>query len=140
MQAGDLEAWEQPRIVIVIEGVLCRAIPMEERKRRFRKTNTVRYHYGWYDVPLKRLAVNKMRYPEVGHDVVTFLGPEFLDGALEFLDEVRVPYDSAYANNLRTFCESLRFRREIQAVYDSDPTRLDQYGQLGKSVVAGEDW
>jgi hypothetical protein len=142
MQGGDLEEWENPRIVIVIEGVLCRATPVtsESSKWRLNRSRIVRYHYGWYDIPLKRMVVNKGRYPEIAHDVVTFLGDVFLDGALEFMNETQIPFDAAYALDYHYFCQRLRFQTDVRAVYDSDPARLDGYGQIGKAVVAGEDW
>jgi hypothetical protein len=139
MQKGDLELWTRPRYVVVIEGVLCRVQPVV-RQRRFRPEEITGYNAQWYDVPIKRLLYMKDRWPDTAQDLVTFISQEFCDQAAQFLDETGLQYDGIRYRSLNDFTATLRFQRDIQAVYDEDPARLDQYGQLGHAVVAGEDF
>jgi hypothetical protein len=138
MQNGDLELWTRPRYLVVIEGVLCRVEPVT-RVRRWRAPAISGYNVQWYDVPLKRLMYMKDRWPETAQNLITFQSQEFCDQAAEFLDEAGLPYDEIQYRGFSSFITTLRYQRDLQAVYDSDPARLDRYGQLGHAVVAGED-
>lgn len=138
MERGDLELWTRPRYVVVVEGVLCRVEPVL-RERRLRKSVVTGFNAQWYDVPLKRLLYMKDRWPNTAQDLVTFLGQEFCDQAAEFLDEAGLQYDEIHYTKLDTFANTLRYKPDIQSVYDSDPARLDRFGQLGHAVVPGED-
>ena len=139
MQDGDLELWDRPRYIVVIEGVLCRVDPVVKH-RRFREPVTTGYNVQWYDVPIKRLMYLKDRWPDTGQDLVTFISQEFADQAASFLDEINHPYDTIGYRKFSEFKAMLLYQRDVQAVYDVDPARLDQYGQLGHAVVAGEDF
>lgn len=139
MEKGDLELWNRPRYVIVVEGVLCRVDEVVEQ-RRFRGDRVTGYNASWYDVPLKRLMYMKDRWPETAQDLVTFVSESFMDQAAEFLDAVGMQYDTVRYTTFPMFTTTLRYQRDLQAVYDSDPARLDRYGQLGHAVVAGEDF
>jgi hypothetical protein len=138
MQRGDLELWTRPRYVVVVEGVLCRVDPVVT-ERRFRGSKVTGYNASWYDVPLKRMLYMKDRWPDTAQDLVTFVSQDFADQAAEFLDEVGLQYDEIRYRSFSEFATLLRYQRDVQRVYDSDPTRLDQYGQLGHAVVPGED-
>lgn len=140
MQGGDLEAAVSERIVLVIEGVLCNVRVIEE-KRRFRSGSRISgYHISWYETPLKRVVFIKERFPQFSIEAVTFINDEFLDEASSFLNDTFIPIDSAYYANFDNFTYGLRFQDDLRAIYDSDPDRLDRYGQLGVAVVAGRDF
>jgi len=139
MQGGDLQLWERPRYIIVIEGVLCRVDPVT-RKRRFREPEVTGYNVQWYDVPIKRSLYLKDRWPDTGQELITFVSQEFADQAASFLDQVGMQYDEVHYQRFADFTSILPYQRDLQAVYDSDPARLDRYGQLGHAVVAGEDY
>ena len=139
MERGDLELWERQRIVVVIEGVLCDVHPVEEQ-RRLRKPKTTGYNVLWYDLALKRLKVLKQAWPDTGQDYVTFISEAFLDSVTPFLDAARMPYDSVSYQGFTQFADLLRYQPEIRAVYDSDPGRLDRYGQRGVAVLRGQDF
>lgn len=138
MQNGDLELWTRPRYVVVIEGVLCHVEPVT-RQRRLRRDEITGYNAQWYDVPLKRLLYMKDRWPNTAQDLITFISQEFCDQAADFLEEAGLQYDDIRYRQFRDFTGTLRYKPDIQSVYDSDPARLDQYGQLGHAVVPGED-
>lgn len=141
MQDGDLELWTRPRYVVVLEGVLCAARPIEQ-KGRFRKSATriTGYHINWHEVPLKRLVYLKEQWPDTAQDIVTFISQEFLDDAIEFLDAARIQYDNVGYQSFNRFCATLRFQPDIKGIYDSDQGRLNQYGQLGVAVQRGFDF
>jgi hypothetical protein len=124
--------------VVVIEGVLCRVDPVVT-ERRFRGSKVTGYNASWYDVPLKRMLYMKDRWPDTAQDLVTFVSQDFADQAASFLDEVGLQYDEIRYRQFSEFTTLLRYQRDLQRVYDSDPARLDQYGQLGHAVVPGED-
>ena len=138
MEKGDLELWTRPRYVVVIEGVLCRVEPVTEQ--RWRRSKVTGYNISWYDVPLKRLLFLKDRWPDTAQHLITFISPEFMDQAADFLDAAGMQYDEIHYDKLANFSSLLRYKPDIQAVYDSDPARLDGYGQLGRAVVPGEDF
>ena len=139
MERGDLELWERQRIVVVIEGVLCAVSTVEER-RRLRKPKATGYNVLWYDLALKRLKVLKQAWPDTGHDYVTFISDGFVDAVAPFLEAARMPYDTLAYQPFEQFVSVLRFQPEIQAVYDTDPGRLDRYGQKGVAVLRGQDF
>ena len=139
MQNGDLQLWTRPRYIVVVEGVLCRVDPVV-KERRFREDKVTGFNIQWYDVPLKRLLYLKDRWPDTGQDLVTFISQDFADQAASFLDECGMQYDDIRYQSLSNFTTVLRYQRDVQGVYDSDPARLDRYGQLGHAVVAGEDF
>lgn len=138
MEKGDLALWTRPRYVVVIEGVLCRVEPVV-KSRRFRSDVTTGFNVQWYDVPLKRLLYMKDRWPDNAQDLVTFISQEFCDQAADFLDEAQIQYDAIRYREFHQFTSTLRYQPDIQTVYDSDPARLDHFGQLGHGVVPGED-
>lgn len=139
MEEGDLAVWTRPRYVVVIEGVLCTVEPVIRQHRWTRRAEVTGYNAQWHDVPLKRLLYMKDRWPNMAQELVTFLSQDFCDQAADFLDAVRLPYDSIRYQELSQFCKVLRYQQDLQSVYDSDPARLDRYGQLGHAVVPGED-
>lgn len=139
MERGDLELWERPTIVVVIEGVLCDVATFQE-KRRFRRPQTVGWNVSWHDLPLKRLKVLKHHWSHVGQEYVSFISQDFVDTVAPYLEATRTPYDAVVYHGFNVFCDVLRYRTEIQAVYDSDPDRLQRYGQKGIGVLKGEDF
>ena len=139
MERGDLELWTRPRYVVVIEGVLCRVEPVVRMHRWPRRDEVTGYNASWYDVPLKRLLFMKDRWPGTAQELVTFVSQEFCDQASEFLEDAGLQHDEIRYRPIEAFIATLRYQRDIQSVYDSDPSRLDRYGQLGHAVVPGED-
>lgn len=140
MQGGDLEAAVTERLVIVIEGVLCNVTTIEEKRKLRRGSRISGYHINWYEVPLKRVVAIKERFPQFSIEVVTFISLEFLEEASSFLLDTHIPIDSTEYTQFDRFVYGLRFQDTIRAIYDSDPDRLDRYGQLGVQVQPGMDF
>lgn len=139
MQQGDLQLWIVPRWIVVLEGVLAKVTPVV-KKSRLRGSRITGYHTQWYDIPLKRVVYLKEKWPDASLEIVTFIGQDFLDNTLEFLDDAQIPYDRAYYNSLDGFCAVMRFQNDLQRIYDSDVDRLDRFGQYGVAVVPGFDF
>jgi len=139
MQHGDLAVFVRPRAVVVVEGVLAQVQPITEKKR-FRKERDRGYHISWNEIPLKRCVYLKDNWPETALDFVTFVSEDFLDTVVDFLNETRIPFDICHYQPFDRFTQSLRYQNDVMRVYDSDPTRLDQYGQKGVQVVRGNDF
>lgn len=136
MQNGDLSASAVARMVAVLEGVL---IDVDEvhAKGRFGK-DKVTTDWHWLDLPLKNLVSIKRRFPEAAVDIVTFLGDEAAERANGFLNRYGLDdFNEVYAADFKDWCWALPFRPDIVTVYDSDPDRLDHYGQRGYAVVKG---
>lgn len=142
MQHGDLAVSSRPSYVVVLEGVLAEVTPIT-RPRRLRGDQIVGYNLHWLDIPLRRMATLKRRFPEFSVDIITFLNEDVAEDAAAFLTGARIPFDSmASTSRFDTWVSLLPFRVDegLQAVYDSDPERLERYGQLGRAVVKGGDW
>lgn len=141
MERGDLAVSIRPSYAIVLEGVLAEITPIT-RKRRLRSEEVTGHNLHWLDLPLRRLATVKHRYPQLTVDLITFISEDVADDAAMFLEGARIPFDSMMYMRLETLVSLLLFRTDdgLQAIYDSDPDRLDQYGQLGRAVIKGQDW
>ena len=139
MEHGDLALSVRRHYVLVLEGVLCN-VSMITVDRVLRKAKTVGYNLHWLDLPLRRFATMRRQYPEIGAEIVTFISQETADFAGDFLNQTGVSYDSLTYQPFDTWVSLLQFREGLQAVYDSDPDRLDRYGQVGRAVVQGEDF
>ena len=150
MEHGDLTVVNRPTIVVVLEGVLC-GISMDEDSTRL--TNRLRSRLGmkpssdpgmykhaitWWPIPLKRLATMIRGY-DVDIDVVTFMSQEIADEAAEFFNDIGLHIATVSYQDFDRWVQTLPFQ-VIQQVIDSNQSRLDRYGQLGRSVTMGEDF
>ena len=139
MERGDLATFVRPNYIIVLEGVLAIISPIEE-KRRWGRTRPVAYNIHWMDIPLRRLATMQRQWPDVGAEIVTFVSEDVAQMAADFLDSIPLAYDSLRYHSFKDFRTLLPYRDGVQAIFDSDPDRLDRYGQLGHAVLRGEDF
>ena len=140
MERGDLETSVRHHYIIVLEGVLVTVEKADGEKKHRWSHPVFTYHWHWLDIPMRRLATMQRRFPDVGAEIVTFINQEAAEMAATFLDAVPIGYDSLRYQPFDQFCQLLPYQENLQAVYDSDLDRLDRYGQLGKSVLRGEDW
>lgn len=141
MERGDLAGSVRPSYAVVLEGVLAEVTPITHQ-RRFRGEQVTGYNIHWLDIPLRRLATLKRRFDQISVDLITFISQDVADDAAQFLDGATIPYDSLTYWRLDTWLSVIPFQDEsgLQAIYDSDSDRLDQYGQLGRAVLKGQDW
>ena len=140
MQNGDLAEFTREQLVVILEGVLCQVTVTQDATRKLRRPRPVAFHIHWHEIPLKRLVSMGERWPDYEVQIITFIDQRLADEAAEFLDEADIPYDSIRYQGFGTFTNMIRYRPHLRAVYDSDPERLDHYGQLGTAVIRGEDW
>lgn len=140
MQNGDLSEYDQPTVVFVLEGVLCDVTEVEETTGRIRKHRSVSYDLDWYELPLKRIVVLKNAYPDVSIEVVTFTSEAVAERAANHLERIRIPVNGVSYESFKDWTFSLRFRPEIQTIYDSDLERIHFFGQRGYAVSKGTDF
>jgi hypothetical protein len=140
MQHGDLAVSTRPHYVVVLEGVLC-DIEDITVERRFRSPKVVGTNLVWLDLPMRRLATMRRRFPEVGVEIVTFTSEDIADFAAGYLDRAGIDLcDDLVYVSFDTWVTLLPWKDGLQTIYDSDPGRLDRYGQLGRAVTRGEDF
>lgn len=140
MQHGDLETWSRTRILLVLEGVLATVTPVTETSRWGRRTSITGYDIEWHDVPLKRMITMAGQY-DVAFDIVSFIHDHgVVDDAADYLQSIPIPYETIESANFKAFCSKLRFRVDVSQIIDSDPERLQHYGQLGRQVMIGGDF
>lgn len=143
MQHGDLATQNLPRIILVLEGVLCDVLPIikttPKRFLRPEKAEVTGHYMAWHDLPLKRL-IYMGGWNNYAVEIVTFTSPEVADQAADYLDLAHVPYAAIRYARFEDFTQVLRYQADVVRVYDSDSDRLDQYGQIGASVLRGEDF
>jgi hypothetical protein len=141
MQNGDLSEHRPERLIVVLEGVLALVVSEKALVGRWRKhEETTGYHVMWHEVPLLRLVSIARRHSQYRVEIVTFFDQRLADQAAEYLTMMEIPYAEISAVDYDQFCFGLRFQPEVRAVYDSDPDRLDGYGQAGHAVVRGNDF
>ena len=140
MQNGDLAVHHRETLVVILEGVLCQVTVNTGAKRRLRRSDSDTYHISWHEIPLKRLITTAERWPDYDIEIVTFISNRLAEEAAEFLNDATIPYGSIRYQGYGTFVNTLRYRPHLRAIYDSNPHRLDEYGQVGIAVVRGEDW
>lgn len=140
MEHGDLAVSVRPHYIVVLEGVLVTVEKVEADKRHRWSHPVFTTHWHWLDMPLRRVATNKRRFPDFGAEIVTFINEEAAEMAATFLDAMPLDYDSLNYVSFDQFCSLLPYREGLQVVYDSDPQRLDRYGQVGREVTRGEDF
>ena len=138
MQHGDLQAWDQPSLAIVLEGVLADVIPVS-KKIRFRRSEELPAEINWFEVPLKRLSYLKHTYPDTSIDVVTFTSEEVADRAAGFLFD-HVPISSCRYFPFEDWVFGLKLRYDLHSIYDSNDERLLHFGQRGYKVIKGRDF
>jgi hypothetical protein len=139
MEHGDLAVSVRPHYVIVLEGVLATVEDITS-ERRFRPDKVVGINVSWHDLALRRFVTLQRQYPDVGAEVITFTRQSVADFVGDYFAQASIPYSSLSYQPFDTWVSLLPFRDGLQAVYDSDPDRLDRYGQIGKQVLKGEDF
>ena len=140
MERGDLALSTRPHYIVVLEGVLCQINPITV-ERRLRRPKVVGSNLTWLDLPMRRLATMRRRFPDTGCEIVTFHSEDIAEFASDYLDQAGINLcDSLSYHPLDIWVSLLPFQDGVQAVYDSDSDRLDKYGQLGRAVVRGEDF
>ena len=139
MQDGDLGVYEREELIVILEGVLCDVYHTETTGKLWKRRGGST-HLDWHDVPLKRLIMVKKNYPHFELTIVTFVSQEVADHAAQFLVNAHIDYDTLSYVPMEDFVMTLRYRPRVRAVYDSEPERLDRYGQAGIAVVKGNDW
>ena len=61
------------------------------------------------------------------------------DEAAEFFNDIGLHVSTMQYHDFERWAQTLPFM-SVQQVLDSNQERLDRYGQLGRSVIKGEDF
>jgi hypothetical protein len=138
MERGDISSWTTTRIIVVLEGVL--ATPAYESSGVVRRRRELLDpdEWVWEDLPL-RYVVDYARRLNVAVEIVTFMGQEVADAAADWFSRYGVEIAEVLAVDFAAFCRSLLWRlTDVQRVIDTDPDRIQNYGQLGYVALRGE--
>ena len=133
MKDGDLDTFSEQSVVVILEGVLTDFA----YSGRIRKKLLPADQWEWQQLPLRRMA--QWHRANVTVDIVTFESQFAADEAAEFLNRYRYDFGIIDYANFELFCDSLIVRRP-SAVFDTDPGRLNRYGQFGVGATKGADF
>ena len=139
MQNGDLAVHHREQLVVILEGVLCQVTVIPGKRWALRQMPDS-YHISWHELPLKRMVAINERWPDYDVEVITFISQRLADEAAEFLSDAEIPHSSIRYHGYKSFVDTLRYKPHLRGIYDSNPHRLDEYGQAGIAVVRGEDF
>ena len=135
MQGGDLGTWEQPSLIVVLEGVLC----SPSWKGRLTHRLVEPEQWGWSVTSLR--AIHRYTYGSVPVEVVTFLGTEVADHAAAWMSRYDIEVAGVEAMDLDHFARSLAWRHnQVDRVIDSEADRLARFGQKGYQTVHGGEF
>jgi len=133
MEGNDLGVRETDQIIVVLEGVLTQ--PVLRKRLILSNQWTPATTWAWNMLGLKQAY----RWTTQGIDVevVTFLGEEVADDASDFLNNADVAVGGVIPYDYNVFCSTLVLKTfRVLGVYDSDPDRINHYGQRGILVPA----
>ena len=133
MKDGDLDTFAETSVIVVLEGVLAELTYSGRLRKRLRPAND----WDWQQLALRRMV--QWHRNNVNVDVVTFVSEFAADLAAEFLVKYGYDFGSIEYRNFDLFCDALIVRRPT-GVYDSEPQRLNRYGQFGVGTVKGTDF
>ena len=139
VQNGDLSLWDQPRLIIVLEGVLA-TVTERMQKRRFRKDAVLARNFHWMQLPIKRVVYLKSQWPDTSVEVITFIDQAAADEAAHFFDQAHVPVSAVSYRPFDRWVEEIKWQPDINTIFDSDTERVQRYGQRGYLVLRGEDF
>ena len=122
-------------MVVVLEGVL--ATPKFKGRRRKRLLPAE--EWDWEMTPIKKL-IDYVTRGNVAVEVVTFISQEVCDEAAEFMNKYDIPAASVEFASFDMFARSLVWRPEVEYVVDTDPMRINRYGQKGLAAVRGSEF
>ncbi len=133
MKNGDLDTYAETSVVVVLEGVLADLTYSGRVRKKLRPAE----QWNWHQLALRRMV--QWHRNNIVVDVVTFVSDFAADEAGEFLVDYGYDFGAIEFRQFDLFCDALIVRRPT-AVYDSDPLRLNRYGQFGVGTTKGQDF
>jgi hypothetical protein len=130
---GDLATYTESNVIVVLEGVLADLTYSGRLRKRLKPAA----EWQWEQLALRRMV--QWHRGNVNVDVVTFVSDAAADTAAEFLVKYGYEFGLVEYRQFDLFCDALIVRRPT-GVYDSEPSRLNRYGQFGVSVLRGTDF
>lgn len=120
--------------MVVLEGVLTTPTYTGKIRRKLAPAD----EWEWSKPPILSTVDWASRH-NVSIEVVTFMGREVADAAADWLERYSIPVSEVLSVDFDMFCRSLMWRLyEIDRVVDSDPDRLNRYGQMGYGASFGQ--
>lgn len=133
MKGNDLDTYAETSVIVVLEGVLVDIT----HSGRIRKRIKPAAEWDWHQLALRRMV--QWNRTNIVVDIVTFVSDSVADSAAEFLLKYGYDFGAIEHFDFDLFCEALIVRRPT-GVYDSDPVRLNRYGQFGVGAIKGRDF
>jgi hypothetical protein len=136
MEDGDLATWEGKRILLVLENTCCQIVYHHRIRRHKQPTPMDADDWDWSLITVK--TIQRYAYNSVPVEIITFVSQEVADLAAEWFQRYDVEVANVTYYDFKTFCRSLTWRRNnIQEVIDTQPDRLEHYGQFGRQILFG---
>jgi len=130
---GDLDTYAETSVIVVLEGVLAELTYSGRLRKRLKPAA----EWNWEQLALRRMV--QWHRNNINVDVITFVSDFAADSAAEFLLKYGYDFGSTEYRDFDLFCDALVVRRPT-GVYDSEPQRLNRYGQFGVQVMYGLDF
>lgn len=92
--------------------------------------------WHWHTLAVKSVVDNATRL-NIAVEVVTFMGDEVADQAADFMAKYDMPVASVESAKFDWFCQSLQWRPDVSYVVDTEPERIQRYGQHGYVATRG---
>ena len=133
MKGNDLDTFAEQNVIVILEGVLATFTYSGRVRKKLRPAA----EWEWQQIALRRMA--QWHQNNVAVDIVTFESPEAADSAAEFLVQYHYDFGLIEHADFDLFCQSLYVWKPTMVV-DTDPGRLNRYGQFGVGAVKGADF
>ncbi len=134
MEGNDLGVRETSQIIVVLEGCLTQPVP---KKRMLRADQwTAATTWMWNMLGLKQIY-RWVNTADLEVEIVTFLGEDVAEAASDYMNFTDIPVGGVIPYDYDVFCSTLTLKTfRVLGVYDSDPDRIQNYGQRGILVPA----
>jgi hypothetical protein len=135
VQDGDLGTWDKPRILLVLEGCLCRVV-FDRKRQGIRMVDIPADPDAWEWGITTVKTIMRYSWNSVPVEVITFLSQDVADLAAVWFNRYDVEVSETAYYHYDRFCRSLMWRRNnIQEIIDADQERVLRYGQLGRVIL-----
>jgi len=135
VQGGDLGVWSQQRVLLVLEGCLCRVTFDRKRKGiHYVDVPTDPDEWEWGITTVK--TIQRYSFNSVPVEVITFISQDVADLAASWFNRYDIEVSETAYYRYDHFTRSLMWRRNnIQEIIDTDQERVLRYGHLGRIIL-----
>jgi hypothetical protein len=133
VKGNDLDTYAEQSVIVVLEGVLADLTYAGRVRKRLKPAA----EWQWQQLALRRMV--QWQRNNIVVDIVTFVSEFAAESAGEFLVDYGYEFGAIGFRQFDLFCDALIVQRPT-GVYDSEPSRLNRYGQFGVGAVKGQDF